>query len=100
MFVGLIEKYPRAVLTDKTYAEFSISSDCEFLEINVFSVLDLFSWDIGVYLPEHQTTIREIKKSFNEKTRGWDLKIVLDYTTKESKRIIVFANKHRDNELS
>lgn len=100
MFIGLVEKYPQAVITHETHVEFCITSDCEFLEINVFSILDLFSWDVGVYFPEHRTKIRDIKKFFNEKTRGWNLKIVLEHTPKESKRIIVFANKPRENELS
>ena len=68
--------------------------------MNVFSISDLFIWYIGVYLPEHQLAIREIKKFFNEKTRGWDLKTVLEYQTKQSKRIIVFANKPRENEFT
>ena len=95
IFVGIIGKYPQSVITGENVVRFLIHPNRKILKISVFAESDMNSWDVGVRLASDNTVLQYTKK-FNEKTRGWDLKVDFQHVPRTSnpRRIIVFVERH------
>lgn len=96
IFVGIVGKYPQSVITGDSRVQFLIRPDCEILNVNVFSALDMRKWDVRVQLlNDDDDKLVILKKKFNETTQGWDFKIDLKHIAKtgQPRKVIVYAEK-------